>query len=111
MEILLQNLRTLRRLKGWKQQDMAIRLDMSVPAFSKLENGKTDIKLSKLDQISEAFDIPVAKLLKYSYVDIQDHAAREERINQKLDSHGANVVQLQKTIIELYEELEDFDTN
>jgi transcriptional regulator with XRE-family HTH domain len=109
MDLLLQNLRALRLSKGWKQEDLATRLEMSVPAFSKFENGKTEIKLSRLEQISHIFSIPVVKLLQYNYEDILRYTAKEELINQKLDAHVTHVFHLQKTIIELYCEIEDFD--
>jgi transcriptional regulator with XRE-family HTH domain len=45
------NIRTLRHQRGWSQEDVANRLGISIPAFSKIETGVTDINLSRLEQI------------------------------------------------------------
>jgi transcriptional regulator with XRE-family HTH domain len=33
------NIRDLRHRKGWSQEDIALKLDISIPAFSKIETG------------------------------------------------------------------------
>jgi transcriptional regulator with XRE-family HTH domain len=35
------NIRTLRHQRGWSQEDVADRLGISIPAFSKIETGVT----------------------------------------------------------------------
>jgi transcriptional regulator with XRE-family HTH domain len=39
------NIRTLRHQRGWSQEDIATRLGISIPAFSKIETGVTDVNL------------------------------------------------------------------
>jgi len=39
MNTLGKKIRLLRHQKGWSQEDVAKRLDISIPAFSKIETG------------------------------------------------------------------------
>jgi transcriptional regulator with XRE-family HTH domain len=45
MKTLGKKIRLLRHQKGWSQEEVAKRLDISIPAFSKIETGITDINL------------------------------------------------------------------
>ena len=68
-------IRLLRLQKDWSQKDVAKRLDISIPAFSKIETGITDINLSRLNQIAKLFDLTTAQLLADSDSDeISDYA-------------------------------------
>ena len=55
MQDLGKKIKMLRQQNGWSQGDVAKRLDISVPAFSKIETGVTDINLSRLEQIVTIF--------------------------------------------------------
>src|ERR1700753_2506230 len=57
------NIRTFRHQHGWSQEDVANRLGISIPAFSKIETGVTDINLSRLEQIADIYEIDVAQIL------------------------------------------------
>src|SRR3954465_9830929 len=61
------NIRTLRHEHGWSQEDVANRLGISIPAFSKIETGVTDINLSRLEQIANIFEVSVVNLLSLEY--------------------------------------------
>jgi len=45
-------LRALRLSKGLTQEELAFRLGISLPAYSKIERGITDVNISRLEQIS-----------------------------------------------------------
>ena len=53
MQTLGKKIRLLRHQKSWSQEDVAKQLGISIPAFSKIETGITDINLSRLEQISK----------------------------------------------------------
>ena len=63
MKTLGKKIRLLRHQKGWSQEDVAIRLGISIPAFSKIETGVTDINLSRLEQIANIYEVNVVNLL------------------------------------------------
>jgi transcriptional regulator with XRE-family HTH domain len=47
----------LRKIKGWSQEEMADKLQMSVHGYANIERGETDVQLSRLEQISQVFGL------------------------------------------------------
>lgn len=106
MKTLGKKIRLLRHQKSWSQEDVAKRLDISIPAFSKIETGITDINLSRLEQIAKLFDMTVVQLLTYNDTEQQEKYISElETMTKKLQEREADVIDLQKKIINLFEEL------
>lgn len=106
MKALGKKIRLLRHQKGWSQEDVAKKLDISIPAFSKIETGITDINLSRLEQISTLFDMTVVQLLTFNDDEHDQKAINElDIVNKKLMDRDAEVIDLQKKVIELFEEL------
>jgi len=106
MKTLGKKIRLLRHQKGWSQEDVAKRLDISIPAFSKIETGITDINLSRLEQISKLFEMTVVQLLTYNDNEQQEKYVSElENISKRLQEREAEVIELQKKIIDLFEEI------
>ena len=100
------NIRTLRHEHGWSQEDVANRLGISIPAFSKIETGVTDINLSRLEQIASIFEVSVVNLLSLEYVE----EPTTQNLNlgivqQKLLDRETEITNLQRKVILLYEEL------
>jgi len=60
---LSEKLKFFRSLKGWSQEAMAEKLDISVYAYAKIERGETDVNFSRLQQISEVLEIELPNLL------------------------------------------------
>jgi|ERR1700712_222252 transcriptional regulator with XRE-family HTH domain len=106
MKALGKKIRLLRHQRGWSQEDVAKKLDISIPAFSKIETGITDINLSRLEQISNLFEMTVVQLLTFNDLEQDQKMTSElEVINKKLMDRDAEVIDLQKKVIELFEEL------
>jgi transcriptional regulator with XRE-family HTH domain len=106
MKTLGKKIRLLRHQKGWSQEDVAKRLDISIPAFSKIETGITDINLSRLEQIANLFEMSVVQLLTFNDADYEQKYVNElENVNKKLMDRETEVIDLQKKVIELFEEL------
>ncbi|MFI5158051.1 MAG: helix-turn-helix domain-containing protein [Sphingobacteriales bacterium] len=106
MKSLGKKIRLLRHQKGWSQEDVAKRLDISIPAFSKIETSITDINLSRLEQIATLFEMSVVQLLTFSDSEQDQKFVSElEVMNQKLMDRETEVIGLQKKVIELFEEL------
>lgn len=106
MKTLGKKIRLLRHQKGWSQEDVAKRLDISIPAFSKIETGITDVNLSRLEQISTLFELSVVQLLTFNDTEQQEKYTSElEVLTKKVQEREAEVIELQKKVIELYEEL------
>ncbi|GAB2691279.1 hypothetical protein GCM10027037_13190 [Mucilaginibacter koreensis] len=106
MKTLGKKIRLLRHQKGWSQEDVAKRLDISIPAFSKIETGITDINLSRLEQIATLFEMSVVQLLTFNDAEYEQKYVNElENVNKKLMDRETEVIDLQKKVIELFEEL------
>jgi transcriptional regulator with XRE-family HTH domain len=100
------NIRTLRHERGWSQEDVATRLGISIPAFSKIETGVTDINLSRLEQIANIFEVSVVNLLSLEYV--EEPSTQDVSLNiiqKKLLDRETEITNLQRKVILLYEEL------
>ena len=106
MKALGKKIRLLRHQKGWSQEDVAKKLDISIPAFSKIETGITDINLSRLEQIAVLFDMTVVQLLTFNDSEQQEKYVSElETITKRLQERETEVIELQKKIIDLFEEI------
>ena len=74
---------------------MADKLDISLPAYSKIERNITDISFSRLNQIAKTFNISVIELLSVS-------STPKEQDYKKIISEKENeIITLQKRIITL----------
>ncbi|MFD2866795.1 helix-turn-helix domain-containing protein [Mucilaginibacter antarcticus] len=106
MKSLGKKIRLLRHQKSWSQEDVAKRLDISIPAFSKIETGITDINLSRLEQISNLFEMSVVQLLTFNDLEQEQKFVNElDVVNKKLTDREVEIIELQKKVIELFEEL------
>ncbi|MDB5120372.1 MAG: helix-turn-helix protein [Sphingobacteriales bacterium] len=106
MKTLGKKIRLLRHQKSWSQEDVAKRLDISIPAFSKIETGITDVNLSRLEQISALFEMSVVQLLTFNDTEEQEKYTSDlEVLTKRVQERESEVISLQKKVIELYEEL------
>ncbi|MCY1530397.1 hypothetical protein D9M68_655820 [compost metagenome] len=106
MNTIGRNIRILRQSKSWSQSDVATRLSISVPAFSKIETGITDINISRLNQIANLFEVSTVSIIAREEGFKQSD--QQEEINvlkDKLAFKEDEIITLQKRVIELYEEL------
>ena len=106
MNTLGKKIRLLRHQRSWSQEDVSKQLDISIPAFSKIETGITDVNLSRLEQISTLFGLTVVQLLTFTDSEEQEKYNNEvEVLTKKLQERETDVIELQKKVIDLYEEL------
>ena len=99
------NIRTMRHQHGWSQEDVANRLGISIPAFSKIETGVTDINLSRLEQIANVFEVSVVYLLSMDAGDVEHEPSHLSIAQKKLVDRESEIATLQRKVILLYEEL------
>jgi transcriptional regulator with XRE-family HTH domain len=99
------NIRTLRHQRGWSQEDVANRLGISIPAFSKIETGVTDINLSRLEQIANIYEVNVVNLLSLEAEDTAPQVSSLSIAQKKILDRETEIANLQRKVILLYEEL------
>jgi transcriptional regulator with XRE-family HTH domain len=98
-------IRLLRKQNSWSQDDMSKKLDISIPAFSKIETGVTDINFSRLEQIAGLFKMTVVQLLLYGEESTATASADLALLNTRLINREEEVIYLQNKLIVLYEEI------
>jgi len=59
-ELLKAKLRMAREKKGYKQEDIAVKLGVSLSSYSRYERGERKISAELIEQIAELTDIPIA---------------------------------------------------
>src|ERR1700742_1180617 len=96
--------RLLRHQRGWSQEDVARQLRISIPAYSKIETGITDINLSRLEQLAALFNLSAVQLLMYGETmsNTDDELMAK---NKALIARDAEMIILQEKVIALYEEI------
>ena len=99
------NIRTLRHQHGWSQEDIANRLGISIPAFSKIETGVTDVNLSRLEQIAGIYEVNVINLLSLEVGEEEPQVSNLSIAQKKIIDREAEIAHLQRKVILLYEEL------
>jgi transcriptional regulator with XRE-family HTH domain len=60
-----EKIRHFRTQKGYSQEVMADLLDISLTAYGKIENNKTNISLKRLQQIAQKLEVNELELLSY----------------------------------------------
>jgi len=96
-----QKLKALRLTHCLSQKIIADELGISVPAYSKIETGQTDISFNKVQEIAIFFNISIIDLLK-----IGEKESRNEQypdIKRQLDDLMERYNEQQKKMIQLYE--------
>ena len=106
MKTLGKKIRLLRHQKSWSQEDVAKRLDISIPAFSKIETGITDINISRLDQIATLFEVSTMDIISKEGENPQSLNFEEiNKLKDRLAQREEEIIKLQKKVIDLYEEI------
>jgi len=100
---------TIRRLRvdnNWSQQIIADHLNISIPAYSKIETGVTDVNLSRLEQIAHFFNIDISHLFADGKADPGPPVSTQyTRLEKDLQEAEKEIIQLQRKVIQLYDEI------
>ena len=106
MSIIGKNIKQMRQRKGWSQGEVARRLNISIPAFSKIETGITDINISRLDQIARLFEVTMLDLISADGEITKSASSMEiADLKSRLNESEVEIIRLQKKMIDLYEEI------
>lgn len=89
---------------GLSQAEAAKQLNISTPAFCKIETGQTDLNISRLLQIAKTFKVPVMMLLTGETVD-QGSSVNSNELREQLAAKDEEINKLRKKVIDLYDKL------
>ena len=98
-------IKTLRQTKGWSQAEIAEMLNISVPAFSKIETDITDINVSRLKQIADIFGVTLSEMVSTSETENVAYNNELKDAKDMIENQASKISHLQEYIITLYEEL------
>jgi len=95
-----------RLLLGLSQGDAAKKLNISTPAFCKIETGQTDLNISRLLQISKIFKVPVIQLITGQSASSASDSSKELiALKKELIEKEEEINKLRKKVIDLYDKL------
>lgn len=92
MEHILQKIKEIRTEKGYSQEYMSVALDMSISAYTKLENSITKLTVERLFKIAEILETPVEQFIS---------EGSGKTFNQTIEPNGTGY---QQEILNLYME-------
>lgn len=64
-----ERIRSLRKVYEWTQEDLAEHTNLTVRGISDIENGLTDVKLSTILKLANAFEITISELVHFEEKD------------------------------------------
>ncbi|MCX2575230.1 helix-turn-helix domain-containing protein [Pedobacter sandarakinus] len=88
---------------GLSQAEAASLLQISTPALCKIETGQTDLNLSRLFQIAEAFRTNATLLINGNHKDAEGDGIIE--LKKQIAEKDEEINKLRKKVIDLYEKL------
>lgn len=77
------HMRIVRAQRGLSLRELAGRLDVSPATLSQVENGKTRLSVTRLSEIAEVLDTPVAELLSTTPVSEEQHPVTGRTVEGK----------------------------
>jgi transcriptional regulator with XRE-family HTH domain len=104
MKTLGEKFRILRQKKGVNQKAMADLLEISIPAYSKLETSITDPNFSRINQIAEVHKLTLRELLDVGEEGVSEQTQLIEQLKQKISELESTVIRLQGKVIDLYDQ-------
>jgi len=111
MKTLGEKFRILRQKKGVNQKAMADLLDISIPAYSKLETSITDPNFSRINQIAEVHGLSLREFLDVGEEGVSEHIQVIEQLKDKISQLEASVIRLQSKLIDLYDKEDQRNKN
>jgi transcriptional regulator with XRE-family HTH domain len=97
------NIKQIRELKSFTQEYMAQKLNISQPAYVKIEQGLTILKIDRLQQIADILEVDVSTLLNTTNIFnivFQSQATQSGYINTQNNTNMIDIEMLRKIIRE-----------
>ena len=103
------NIRKIRKTRRMTQEEMALRLGISITAYRDLEKGNTSILNSNVYKIADLLDTPAEEIvLGYKPSQIEGTSLQEvqQEYSGKIESLNRRILDLEKLVLYLEETIE-----
>ncbi|RNL56482.1 helix-turn-helix domain-containing protein [Pedobacter jejuensis] len=104
MKSIGENIKQSRIELGLSQAEAAKMINISTPAFCKIETGQTDLNISRLLQIAKTFKVSVHHLISGDG-ESQNSADEISILKKEMVEKDEELTKLRKKVIELYDKL------
>lgn len=88
----------VRKLRGWTQEEMANKLEMSVNGYGDIERGETDIPFSRLEQITQILGVQLIELLGLNEKNVMNLVNEISNSNEKQNNNGNEFSDYQRLV-------------
>lgn len=112
LKTILQNIELIRKSKGYSHEYMAMRLDISQAAYSKIERNTTKLNVERLLCIAEILEVELEEVLGIDAINQFTQNNKEhstDYLQQTVNLYNENKEQLLKTINVYEERIKDKD--
>jgi transcriptional regulator with XRE-family HTH domain len=93
MKSIGKNLKSLRQKKNWNQNNIAAKLNISVPAYSKIESGITTVNMTRLAELAEIFQVSIFDLMSEEGSDSGNGDTKEiVRLKEKITEKNLETI-------------------
>ncbi|CAM3285696.1 HTH cro/C1-type domain-containing protein [Flavobacterium longum] len=84
------NVKKFRELKGFTREQMADYLNLSVSAYGNIERNKTDLTVSRIQQIAEILEVDLAQTLNFDASQVFNITHNEviQGMHSKVENHN-----------------------
>lgn len=103
MKTLGEKFRILRQKMGVNQKAMADQLEISIPAYSKLETSITDPNFSRINQIAKVHGLTLREFLDIGEEGASEQEQLIQQLKEKIATLENSVIRLQSKLIDLYD--------
>lgn len=104
MENIVNKIREFRKKKGYSHETMAHELNMSQPAYSKIEKNETKLSVERLFEIANILETPIEKFLEINPNNVYNQDIKENGVGyQDIENFYADNKEKSEKIELLYE--------
>ncbi|MBX3164304.1 MAG: helix-turn-helix transcriptional regulator [Bacteroidetes bacterium] len=96
------NIRYYRNLKGWSQEEMADKINVSLPTYSRIERNINGVPFKRIVQLAKVLGISPSELVTVGKTK-NDFANEIDRLKNIISEKDQEIMKLQQKVIELME--------
>jgi transcriptional regulator with XRE-family HTH domain len=80
LKLVGERIRTLRKAKGWTQEDLAEKANINNSYFGGIERGDRNISLETLDKVIKALDVAPSEILHFKEIEVDNEVMDKKQL-------------------------------